>query len=60
MQFNQMLVETQFGYQTDIQESVVLVYDPLATTHGALSIKAYRLSDICMKLRKENAFTKEG
>jgi len=60
MQFNQMLIDAQFGYQTDIQESVVLIYDPLATTHGALAIKAYRLSDLCMKLRRDTAFTKDG
>jgi len=60
LHLNQFLVDTQFEYQKDINESVVLVYDPLATSHGALSIKAYRLSDICFKLRKENTFTRES
>jgi len=57
---NQFLVDTQFEYQKDIKESVVLVYDPLATTHGALAIKAYRLSEIFNKLRTENTFSRES
>jgi len=60
LHLNQFIVDTQFDYQNDISESVVLVYDPLVTSHGSLAIKAYRLSDICFKLRKENTFSRES
>lgn len=60
LHLNQFLVDTQFQYQSDITESVVLIYDPLETSHGVLSLKAYRLSDAFLKLRKENNFTKES
>jgi len=60
LHLSQFLVDTQFDYQSDIHESVVLIYDPLATSHGTLALKAYRLSDVFLKLRKENTFSKDS
>jgi len=60
LHINQFLVDTQYEYHTDINESVFLIYDPLATSHGSLEIKAYRLSDAFVKLRKENTFSKDS
>eukprot|EP01126_Amoeba_proteus_P007812 TRINITY_DN1283_c0_g1_i4.p1 TRINITY_DN1283_c0_g1~~TRINITY_DN1283_c0_g1_i4.p1 ORF type:complete len:311 (+),score=83.25 TRINITY_DN1283_c0_g1_i4:302-1234(+) len=56
---NQFLIETQFTYQSDTPESVVVTYDPLLASHGNLGLKAFRLTDAAMKLRKENTFSKE-
>lgn len=47
------VLETQFSYQTDLSpNAVVLLYDPLQTAHGNFCIKAFRLSDDCLELRK--------
>jgi len=56
---NKFLIDTQFGYQYDTPESVFITYDPLSAGHGSLGLKAYRLGDKFMKLRKDNTFTKE-
>lgn len=42
--------EAQFHYQKSIEESVVIVYDPLQTNQGVLSFKAYRLTPKLMEL----------
>jgi len=59
MHINQFLVDTQYTYQSNIHESVVLIYDPLATSHGSLTLKAYRLSETFKQLYKTKGFTKE-
>lgn len=44
------LVETQFSYQQDLGPKMcVLIYDPLQTMRGNLSLKAFRLTDTFMK-----------
>jgi len=48
--FNEAFVESMFDYQNLIDDSIVLVYDPVKTGQGLLSIKAYRLSPEAMKL----------
>jgi len=60
LHINQFLVETQFSYQSNIPNAVVIIYDPLASAHGSLSIKAFRLTDTFMELYREKNFTKEG
>ncbi|CAG5117283.1 unnamed protein product [Candidula unifasciata] len=57
---NRALLDSQFNYQHSIEESVVLIYDPLRTTQGFLSLKAYRLTPEMMKFYKENDFTLEN
>jgi len=44
----------------DIPNAIVIVYDPLVTTQGSLSLKAYRLSDRFLKLQKEKKFTSQA
>ncbi|XP_065669947.1 eukaryotic translation initiation factor 3 subunit H [Hydra vulgaris] len=58
---NRNFVESQFHYQRSIEESVVLVYDPLQTHQGMLSFKAYRLSQKMLDLYAgaEKNFTPE-
>nr|CAG4640044.1 EOG090X06SH [Daphnia pulex]SVE84888.1 EOG090X06SH [Daphnia pulex] len=49
-------LESQFTYQTSIEESVVLIYDPLKTKRGFLHLKAYRLTPQAVALYKDNDF----
>jgi len=48
--FTESFVESVFDYQSTCEDSIVLVYDPIKTANGVLSIKAYRLSPEAMKL----------
>merc|ERR1739838_177098 len=59
---NRNFVEVQYHYQKSIEESVVIVYDPLQTNQGILAFKAYRLTPKLMKLYEsgEKNFTPEG
>ncbi|XP_014774639.1 eukaryotic translation initiation factor 3 subunit H [Octopus bimaculoides] len=57
---NRTLVDSQYNYQHSIEESVVLIYDPLKTSQGFLSLKAYRLTDAMMEFYREGEFTPES
>merc|ERR1712137_1004654 len=49
--FSVSMIEAQHTYQSKIDNSVVILYDPLQSLAlGTLSLKAYRLSDEFMKL----------
>jgi translation initiation factor 3 subunit H len=55
------VLESQFSYQTDLSpNAVVLLYDPLQTAHGNFCLKAFRLSEECLKMKEEerNSFIK--
>ncbi|XP_077051865.1 eukaryotic translation initiation factor 3 subunit H-B [Siphateles boraxobius] len=54
------LLDSQFSYQHAIEESVVLIYDPLKTAQGSLCLKAYRLTPKLMEICKEKDFSAEG
>lgn len=51
--------DSQFSYQHAIEESVVLIYDPIKTAQGSLSLKAYRLTPELMEICKEKHFSPE-
>jgi len=53
-------IDTQFNYQDKIKKSIALIYDPLKTSNGVLSLKAYRLTTQFMDLFREGSFTKES
>jgi len=57
---NESTLETQFNYQERIKKSVVVIYDPLKTSLGVLSLKAYRLTQQFMDVYKTQTFTKES
>merc|ERR1719317_1626363 len=57
---NRNLLDSQFNYQHSIEESVVLIYDPLKTTQGFLALKAYRLTPAMMKFYKDGDFTPDA
>jgi translation initiation factor 3 subunit H len=58
---NESLVDTQFNYQTTIKKCVVIVFDPVKTSQGVLSLRAYRLTQVFMDMyaNKQQNFTKE-
>ena len=54
-------LEAHVGYQRAIEESVVIIYDPLQTSRGALSLKAYRLTpQILSMMENSDPFTPES
>ncbi|KJE92905.1 eukaryotic translation initiation factor 3, variant [Capsaspora owczarzaki ATCC 30864] len=57
---NTTLIETMFDYQREIEEAVVLIYDPLRTTQGSISLKAYRLTQAFMDLFKDQGFSADS
>jgi translation initiation factor 3 subunit H len=56
---NKPLVDSQFNYQFSIDESIVLIYDPVRTAKGRLSLKALRLTPTMMAMYREGDFTQE-
>ena len=46
---NEITIESQFSYQSEIDKSVVLIYDAGRSANGLFSIKAFRLSDSFLK-----------
>ncbi|KAJ8306310.1 hypothetical protein KUTeg_016855 [Tegillarca granosa] len=57
---NRALLDSQFNYQHSIEESVVLIYDPLRSTQGFLSLRAYRLTREMMDFYRDGDFTPES
>jgi len=51
------LLESQFSYQTSIEESICLVFDTSKTAQGFVSLKAFRLTNEALKLVKEGDYT---
>lgn len=54
------LLESQYHYQTSIEESVVVIYDTAKSARGFLTLKAYRLTPQAIQLYKEGEFTPEA
>lgn len=58
--FSPQLLESHFAYQTSIEESVCLIYDTGKNNKGFLSVKAFRLKPMALKLYKEGEITFES
>ncbi|RHZ45050.1 hypothetical protein Glove_692g8 [Diversispora epigaea] len=55
------LIETQHNYQqTFNNKSVVIVHDVSRSTHGNLSLRAFRFTQAFMDAQRENKFTTES
>uniref|UniRef100_A0A023F9R7 Eukaryotic translation initiation factor 3 subunit H n=1 Tax=Triatoma infestans TaxID=30076 RepID=A0A023F9R7_TRIIF len=54
------LLESQYHYQTSIEESVVLIYDTQKTERGFLTLKAYRLTPQAINMYKEGEFSPDA
>ncbi len=50
-------IETQFNYQENIKNCVVIIYDPSRTRSTGMALRAFRLTDSFMALYKEGKFT---
>lgn len=57
---NLALLESQFHYQTSIEESVVVIYDTQKSARGFLTLKAYRLTPQAIAMYKDNDFTPDA
>ncbi|TPX37756.1 hypothetical protein SmJEL517_g00449 [Synchytrium microbalum] len=58
--WSQSFIDTQFQYQRDFAQSVVIVYDTARSSQGNLSLKALRLSNTFMELYRHRRFTMES
>ena len=54
---NQSTVDTQFAYQEAIEKSVLIIYDPVRSDRGCLSLKALRLTSQFMQAYRERRLT---
>lgn len=54
------MLESQYHYQTSIEESVVVIYDTQKSARGFLTLKAYRLTPQAIQMYKEENFTPEA
>jgi translation initiation factor 3 subunit H len=53
------LLESQLSYQTDLSaNAVVVLYDPMQTSHGDLMIKCLRLTEECLQKANTNQYVK--
>lgn len=57
---NASVIETQYGYQKEIPNSVVVVYDPFRTSQGRLALKAYRLTKNFMEMYLGGDLSSQG
>lgn len=49
------LLENQFSYQMDLSpNAVVVLYDPMQTAHGNLTLQCYRLTEECLRMKADN------
>ena len=53
--FDAQLVDAQYHYQRQVPNAVMLLYDPVQTARGRLTIHAYRLSDTFMSVYERGA-----
>jgi len=51
------LLESQFSYQTSIEESICLIFDTAKTAQGFISLKALRLTPEAIKMYKDGDFS---
>jgi translation initiation factor 3 subunit H len=54
------LLESQYHYQTSIEESVAVVYDTQKSGRGFLTLKAYRLTPQAIAMYKDGDFTPDA
>lgn len=53
-------MESQYHYQTSIEESVVVIYDTQKSARGFLTLKAYRLTPQAIAMYKDGDFTPDA
>ncbi|XP_022668882.1 eukaryotic translation initiation factor 3 subunit H-like [Varroa jacobsoni] len=55
--FTRPLLESQFSYQENIEESILLVYDPIKAQRGFFSLRAFRLTEAAFALCRDGEYT---
>ncbi|CAD5211717.1 unnamed protein product [Bursaphelenchus xylophilus] len=58
--YSQEMVESLFDYQDSLFDSVILVYDPVATRQGRLAVRALRLTPKAFDLYTNTDFSPEA
>ncbi|XP_065175620.1 eukaryotic translation initiation factor 3 subunit H-like [Sycon ciliatum] len=60
--FSRMIMESQYQYQRSLshEHSILLLYNPMETLQGRLSLEAYRLSSKAMEVMNEGTFTEKS
>lgn len=58
--FTQELVESMYEYQSQVADGVVVVYDPVKSRQGQLSLRAYRLSMDALRLCAKDDWSPEA
>jgi translation initiation factor 3 subunit H len=53
-------IDTQFSYQQSLRNIVCIIYDPVRTEEGTLSLRAYRLTDSFMKVYGKGDYSSLG
>jgi len=52
------LLESQLNYQTELSaNAVVVLYDPMQTSHGELTLRCYRLTDEAVEMKRSGVNT---
>jgi translation initiation factor 3 subunit H len=54
---SERMIQPQFDFQSQIEESVALVYDPVRTAQGSLALRAFRLTPKFMDMYKDGDFS---
>jgi len=57
---DESIIETQFNYQENIKNCVVIIYDPSRTRTSGLALRAFRLTETFMTLYKDGKITFES
>jgi translation initiation factor 3 subunit H len=54
------MIDTQYQYQSQIKNAVVLVYDPIKSNQGTVSLQAFRLTPAFMDIYASREYTKQS
>lgn len=56
----QAMIDTQYQYQSQIKNAVVLIYDPIKTNQGTVALQAFRLTPAFMEIYASRDYTKQS
>merc|ERR1712071_37803 len=54
------LIESYYGYNARIEDSIFILFDPEKTARGYLGLRAFRMTPSALKFFSENEFTPEN
>jgi translation initiation factor 3 subunit H len=56
----QAMIDTQYQYQSQIKNAVVLIYDPIKSNQGTVALQAFRLTPAFMHIYASRDYTKQS